>query len=81
MNLPDSRGGRLRPPLWVELCSRTDSREQPGPDFSSPFPRLAIARGGADRNRTDDPLLAKQVLSQLSYSPGAAERAASGGPR
>ena len=26
--------------------------------------------GGADRVRTDDPLLAKQVLSQLSYSPG-----------
>ena len=29
-----------------------------GPDF-----------GGADRVRTDDPLLAKQVLSQLSYTP------------
>jgi len=28
------------------------------------------APGGADRDRTDDPLLAKQVLSQLSYSPG-----------
>jgi hypothetical protein len=27
------------------------------------------AFGGADRDRTDDPLLAKQVLSQLSYSP------------
>ena len=27
------------------------------------------APGGADRDRTDDPLLAKQVLSQLSYSP------------
>src|SRR4051794_32078177 len=25
--------------------------------------------GGADRARTDDPLLAKQVLSHLSYSP------------
>ena len=34
---------------------------------------LAAARtapdGGADRDRTGDPLLAKQVLSQLSYSP------------
>jgi hypothetical protein len=29
--------------------------------------------GGADRDRTDDPLLAKQVLSQLSYSPGGLE--------
>jgi hypothetical protein len=25
--------------------------------------------GGDDRVRTDDPLLAKQVLSQLSYAP------------
>ena len=27
------------------------------------------ANGGDDRDRTDDPLLAKQVLSQLSYAP------------
>ena len=25
--------------------------------------------GGDNRDRTDDPLLAKQVLSQLSYTP------------
>jgi hypothetical protein len=25
--------------------------------------------GGRDRDRTGDPLLAKQVLSQLSYTP------------
>ena len=29
----------------------------------------AEAYGGDNRNRTDDPLLAKQVLSQLSYTP------------
>jgi hypothetical protein len=29
---------------------------------------------GADRDRTGDPLLAKQVLSQLSYRPGNMER-------
>jgi hypothetical protein len=28
-----------------------------------------MGAGGADRIRTDDPLLAKQMLSQLSYSP------------
>jgi hypothetical protein len=28
-----------------------------------------IEPGGDDRDRTDDPLLAKQVLSQLSYAP------------
>ncbi len=29
----------------------------------------AARRGGDERVRTDDPLLAKQVLSQLSYTP------------
>jgi hypothetical protein len=28
-----------------------------------------LDNGGASRDRTDDPLLAKQVLSQLSYGP------------
>ena len=28
-----------------------------------------MSPGGASRDRTDDPLLAKQVLSQLSYGP------------
>ena len=32
-------------------------------------PRLAGLAGGADRNRTDDLLRAKQALSQLSYGP------------
>lgn len=32
--------------------------------------RVCVTKiGGANRDRTDDPLLAKQVLSQLSYSP------------
>ena len=31
--------------------------------------RLATPTGGDGRNRTDDPLLAKQVLYQLSYIP------------
>ena len=40
----------------------------------------ANENGGAERDRTADPLLAKQVLSQLSYSPilGACFR--NGGP-
>ncbi len=32
--------------------------------------RTATAVGGARRDRTDDLLLAKQALSQLSYGPG-----------
>ena len=44
------------------------------PDASSQTGRLRVDSaaqgcGGAGRDRTDDPLLAKQVLSQLSYSP------------
>ena len=31
--------------------------------------RYTFKAGGASRDRTDDPLLAKQVLSQLSYGP------------
>src|SRR5476649_2507785 len=37
---------------------------------SSKFARSTIALGGARRDRTDDLLLAKQALSQLSYGPG-----------
>ena len=31
--------------------------------------RVSGLIGGGERDRTDDPLLAKQVLSQLSYTP------------
>src|SRR6266498_2588233 len=41
------------------------------------FSRMPLSLfGGAERDRTDDLLLAKQVLSQLSYSPNAATRLA-----
>lgn len=46
--------------------------DQPQPvdeNLSSHPPLLRIKSGGASRDRTDDPLLAKQVLSQLSYGP------------
>ena len=37
---------------------------------------MQLRGGGAERDRTVDPLLAKQVLSQLSYSPNFWEPAA-----
>ena len=40
------------------------------PDVADALP----SDGGASRDRTDDPLLAKQVLSQLSYGPGIRRR-------
>jgi hypothetical protein len=44
---------------------------------------LMNGNGGAGRDRTDDPLLAKQVLSQLSYGPvsALAPNQNFGGPR
>ena len=47
---------RPRPPRWkLQLVS------------CASLPNLKV--GGDERVRTDDPLLAKQVLSQLSYTP------------
>src|SRR5690606_13702890 len=37
--------------------------------FSWRMTSVPASSGGAGRDRTDDPLLAKQVLSQLSYGP------------
>jgi hypothetical protein len=45
-------------------CGGLGTTEERLPSF-----HLNRCIGGADRDRTDDPLLAKQVLSQLSYSP------------
>ena len=38
-------------------------------DVSQILPLRLHYSGGADQARTDDPLLAKQVLYQLSYNP------------
>ena len=35
----------------------------------TPSPHTVLQYGGGKRIRTDDPLLAKQVLYQLSYTP------------
>ena len=44
------------------------------PDDPSTLPRSAGEGGGAGRDRTDDLMLAKHALSQLSYSPEGAAR-------
>ena len=56
-------------------CSRfnlylpKDIETQPQAAFACVAIQFHIESGGADRDRTDDILLAKQALSQLSYSP------------
>jgi hypothetical protein len=47
-------------PLWSEMVVRAQ-------DWTDPTKETP---GGAKGTRTPDPLLAKQVLFQLSYSPG-----------
>lgn len=42
------------------------SKDNQKTDHTSCTPQPRFAIGGAYRDRTDDPLLAKQVLSQLS---------------
>ena len=42
------------------VCHMRDTNQHQAPKRNA---------GGADRDRTGDPLLAKQVLSQLSYGP------------
>ena len=60
----------------VWLTSSKLLKNKPPLVFKKPEPsetpiRLVLAfLGGGERDRTDDPLLAKQVLSQLSYTPG-----------
>ena len=56
----------------TDLCPMFDANLVPAwrPTLSrSCCSRPFGMNGGADRDRTGDPLLAKQVLSQLSYSP------------
>jgi hypothetical protein len=70
--------GRLELPTSRLSSARSNQLSyRPGPHPRHyPGIRLSIGKpagtapGGAERVRTVDPLLAKQVLSQLSYSPG-----------
>ena len=57
---------RVRSPFAV--CCANHCRRAPAVQLHAQT--CGLSGGGGDRNRTDDPLLAKQVLSQLSYTPG-----------
>ena len=53
----------------MDECSGREARDLDQTDRPSSAPKLALKLGGARRDRTDDLLLAKQALSQLSYGP------------
>ena len=56
------------------IAPRSDAGDFSIPDRQLPTPERRRSPGGGERIRTADPLLAKQVLSQLSYAPGSADR-------
>ena len=55
--------------LYELLKNDSRSFDRTGNPSSDDLP-VRTKFGGGERDRTDDPLLAKQVLSQLSYTPG-----------
>ena len=65
--------GSLRDPM-PRIAPRSDAGDFSIPDRQLPTPERRRSPGGGERIRTADPLLAKQVLSQLSYAPGSADR-------
>ena len=72
--LPCLRGSPALRLLKPARPSPLRDLREPASRLPPDFHRIAIWKqrirlGGADRDRTGDPLLAKQVLSQLSYSP------------
>jgi hypothetical protein len=70
---------RLRIPSWSAAFGAGCAR----PCRATPSHHEPLARGGGERDRTDDLLLAKQALSQLSYTPSlrAVHRPRTGGGR
>jgi len=65
----DARGGVLRRGNFRRGAVSRPSVSVMGVNRLPPILAADISPGGAKRARTADPLLAKQVLFQLSYSP------------
>ena len=82
----------MRTNLFTLTKNKRNTRSHGHADASAPrMPRDPITipsamndrrrrpHGGGGRDRTDDPLLAKQVLSQLSYAPNRHDGMGQGG--
>jgi hypothetical protein len=71
-NLPRNNSGNTEPlasPRYQPAGRLKVRRPLPNTHHLNTISRVIPRYGGGDRTRTDDPLLAKQVLSQLSYTP------------
>jgi hypothetical protein len=71
---PSSSAPPARPAPPASRSSRSSILHQPASRRQNPRSAVTVAGAmtfhGPERDRTADPLLAKQVLSQLSYRPG-----------
>ena len=72
---------RTQPPRRQSTDPQCQTTQRQNPQVPPPKPqilptpsRLDTQTGGGDRDRTDDLLLAKQALSQLSYAPLGSQR-------
>jgi hypothetical protein len=63
------QGSGISDQTTSDLFSPPYSCSSEGPEHLGQQSACRLSTGGADRDRTGDPLLAKQVLSQLSYGP------------
>ena len=78
-SLPDAKASTIRPcyldPYFFPSVVKEQCPPLAGqlsafsPQLTADHSLLIANSGGGERDRTDDPLLAKQVLSQLSYTP------------
>ena len=66
--IPRQAAGHLAPPIAQSRMMLSHHRS-PNPSRAHPGALTEERRSGGKRIRTDDPLLAKQVLYQLSYAP------------
>ena len=68
-NCPSARPAALPQESRRQSRIRCRARRKCPPEVPPEVPAGSAAGSGGDRARTDDPLHAKQVLSQLSYTP------------
>ena len=86
MPVCSGHGGRSPRPIPrhisdVDVVARTDIDASSCELLKNAFPLMGrVDAGGAEEDRTPDLLLAKQVLSQLSYGPGDRVRPVGGAP-
>ena len=71
---------RLRAKAYFAFATSCNPMQLSKNGINAKTLRLRVKLGGGERVRTDDPLRARQVLSQLSYTPKSSRAGLNGGP-